>query len=367
MQPAESGMDLDTFPQSSAPAHKFHLSNTRLLLTYRVHVNKAVIRELMEQQGEVVFCRTAHETAHGDTPYSHSHVLVKWNDRIQTENQRLFDVQSGQETVHPDICPVTTSLQWDASVRDLAKEDADNQDLLTQAYSRTKRESSAPTIWKCETVQEAMDKLAEPHAKAVIALYRYGSQEEREEVSPLINEHSWSKQLRGELAAKPNPRQIIWVVDTVGNTGKSALCKHLSSTDQQSFLVVTRMSQTRSVMTLVTRAIAKGEWNKHAVLLDLPRKAARSYSLYETVGMLKDGMITTLGCAGKTLVFDSPHVVVFANFWPDTTQLTGDRWDVREIRDGDFVGVAVEDAQRAFEKDQAPFHKRARRAYNIKP
>jgi hypothetical protein len=66
------------------------------------------------------------------------------------------------------------------------------------------------------------------------------------------------------------------------------------------------------------------------VIIDLPR-SSRGNKVYEAIESLKDGIITSQKYRGKTIVFNSPHVVVFSNREPDRKKLSADRWDIRYI------------------------------------
>jgi len=68
------------------------------------------------------------------------------------------------------------------------------------------------------------------------------------------------------------------------------------------------------------------------VIFNIPRghKALVNYAALESV---KDGMIVNNKYETGFKVFNPPHVVVFANFPPDRTHLSEDRWVVEELVD----------------------------------
>lgn len=54
---------------------------------------------------------------------------------------------------------------------------------------------------------------------------------------------------------------------------------------------------------------------------------------YEAIESVKDGIFFSAKYESGMCLFNSPHVLVFANFMPDITKLSKDRWQVFEIVD----------------------------------
>jgi len=53
--------------------------------------------------------------------------------------------------------------------------------------------------------------------------------------------------------------------------------------------------------------------------------------IYTIIEKLKDGCLFSGKYQSHSKIFDSPHVIVFANFKPDLTKLSIDRWKVVSI------------------------------------
>lgn len=118
--------------------------------------------------------------------------------------------------------------------------------------------------------------------------------------------------------SEPNDREILFVVDVVGNTGKTWFAKKFFS------LYPDRVQQL-SVGKRDDIAFAVDE-HKSIFLFDLPRSASE-FLQYTVLEQLKNGSIMSNKYQSRNKVLvKTPHVVVFMNEYPDMTKLSGDRY-----------------------------------------
>ena len=79
------------------------------------------------------------------------------------------------------------------------------------------------------------------------------------------------------------------------------------------------------------------------VMFDIPRAHGGSIS-YSSLESIKNGMVCNTKYETGVKVFNSPHVIIFANFPPDKPELlSDDRWNVVNIGD-ELVGNALNDS-----------------------
>ena len=136
----------------------------------------------------------------------------------------------------------------------------------------------------------------------------------------------WQSQLVESVSGNVSPRQVHWWWDPTGNKGKSFVASYLRSLDGWIHCQVMKKSD---LLYLLTKNImtAKG------VMFDLSRTTADgSVSVvYDVCEMLKNQVF----CSGKydSVTLETPpvHVVVFANYEPDRTAWSADRYDVHKI------------------------------------
>lgn len=303
----------------------FRLQNQKMMLTYKTHLNKAeYLAYMLATFNNYVpkFFETAHENGDETNPYLHSHVLVDWGKTFQSKNTRVFDYLG----IHPNIQLIKTSTHWRNSVKYIAKEDPSLAHLLT------KDAPIADSIWSCNTLEEALLKAKKPNdVPGIIALYKLKPAEEKPKMP--YEPHLWQTQLF-EKINKPtswSDRKITWVYETVGNTGKSYFGEYWSRTDPKRFYYVNAISSARDFATVIKTAQSSG-WTGHCLIIDLTRSHEDRDSLYIPLEMIKSGIITATKYEGGTIDLGSrPHVVVFANWPPNISKLSLDRWDINRI------------------------------------
>lgn len=127
----------------------------------------------------------------------------------------------------------------------------------------------------------------------------------------------WQIEALDILQQEPDDRSIYWYYDPIGGAGKTKFCK---------FMLVNHQA------TVITSGGVKDiayqlPDNPKIVLFNITR-SKESHVSYEAIESVKDGMITSAKYESKIKYFECPHVAIFANFMPNLTTLTKDRWRI---------------------------------------
>lgn len=139
--------------------------------------------------------------------------------------------------------------------------------------------------------------------------------------------YPWQKWLFDLLKKDPDSRTVIWIWDSKGNIGKSAFAKAMCanhnaiSVDGKANDIFNGIHNFKEV----TGAFPT------TIFIDCPRHNI-DYMNYGAIEKVKNGHIFNGKYESKQLIFNSPHVVVFANTPPDYTKFSRDRWIVKEIK-----------------------------------
>ncbi len=125
---------------------------------------------------------------------------------------------------------------------------------------------------------------------------------------------------------EPDDRSISWFYDIHGGIGKSALCKHLVL--EHDAIVVAGSAQ--HAQYAIAQRI-KTKKSVEIVILDYPRSTDAKYVSYIAMEGIKNGLFFCTKYESDMCVFNSPHVLVFANRSPQMDKLTKNRWKIFEI------------------------------------
>lgn len=295
---------------------KFRFANQYVMLTYKTHMVKEDLRAYFKDKFNVKEIEIAHETGKSEeTPYPHTHVVINFGRRFQSTNVRIFDIND----IHPHMQPFRRH-EWGIKTNYLAKEDPENVHLKKNNVG-----TLASKIWKCETVQEAlMTAQTASDVNGIVAMYNNKPVEKLEDKLEL---RDWQKDIWEKLQKKPNDREVIWIRDVIGGAGKSRFTRWMLANEYA--IVFKQFGGTRDSASIVADAVARG-WDQKIIICDLSRDF-EDRQIYAALESLKDGMVTTTKYVGKTIAFKCPHVVVFANFWPDVIRMSLDRWSLYDV------------------------------------
>jgi len=123
------------------------------------------------------------------------------------------------------------------------------------------------------------------------------------------------------LAFDPSPRHVHWIWDSTGGTGKSFLCDYLVALHGATVFTHGKVSD-----------IAHAYDFQPVVIFDLSRtQEDKLDGVYMCLENFKNGRFFSPKYESHNKVFAVPHVLVLANFAPDETKLSADRWKIKEL------------------------------------
>lgn len=133
----------------------------------------------------------------------------------------------------------------------------------------------------------------------------------------------WQLEVMNIITEKPDKRSIHWFWEPNGNVGKSTLCKYLVVKHEALFI----SGNGNDIAYSLSKAT-----QKRIVLIDCPR-TMMNYIPYGTIENIKNGLVFCGKYESQQLVFNCPHVIIFANCLPDRSKMSNDRWHVHDIRE----------------------------------
>lgn len=139
----------------------------------------------------------------------------------------------------------------------------------------------------------------------------------------------WQERLLDVVHENPNPRKIHWIWEDVGNVGKSWMAKYLMAMENAVLLTPGKKADMAYIFSKNPTKI---------VIFDLSRTTAPTdgkehyldgvYSLAEDI---KNGMVTSYKYDSANVLTTGSHVIFFANFAPDMTKWSQDRYLITRL------------------------------------
>lgn len=120
-----------------------------------------------------------------------------------------------------------------------------------------------------------------------------------------------------------NERQILCIVDKVGNKGKSWLSRHIVARHEARLLPTSDDARN-----LVQYAMAEASTG---YIIDVPRRGTLKKGFWEGIEQIKGGHLYETRYAFSEKWIEPPRVMVITNKEPDTKDLSKDRWDIMRI------------------------------------
>lgn len=129
----------------------------------------------------------------------------------------------------------------------------------------------------------------------------------------------WQQTLHAKLILPPDPREIQFIVDATGNSGKSWFARYYSDLHPNSQIIVPGK---KADMALTI------DDSSRVFFLDCPKSKQGDFIQYDFLEELKNGYVFSPKYESKNKSFPTPHVVVLMNETPDRSKLSADRYNI---------------------------------------
>lgn len=127
---------------------------------------------------------------------------------------------------------------------------------------------------------------------------------------------NWQYSLFKTFTQEPCPRTVHWLYDTVGNTGKSWFSRWLVL-----LMKAVRFENGKN-------ADIKYAYNGEKIVVFDYARTIQDRVNYEAIESIKNGIYFNSKYMSGMRVYGHPHLICFANFLPDMSKLSEDRWDI---------------------------------------
>lgn len=135
----------------------------------------------------------------------------------------------------------------------------------------------------------------------------------------------WQQNILHITLQEPSDRKIYWFYENIGNFGKSAFCKYMVVKHNALFCCSGKYAD------LINLVFNSDMDKSRTVIFDIPRNHKNSIS-YSALESIKNGLVCNTKYETGTKVFNSPHIIVFSNYPPESGMLSNDRLIITELR-----------------------------------
>lgn len=176
--------------------------------------------------------------------------------------------------------------------------------------------------WEKVRNTEATEEYCQKEETRTGKIYKFGFPKEIK-IKIIEELRSWQKDIVDYIDKDPDDRKILWVHESIGNVGKSAMTKYLVVKYKALFIDEGKKSDLINLIFNTNMDKCK------LVVIDIPRD--NNNISYKTMESIKNGLVCNTKYETGVKAFNPPHIIVFANFSPEVEKMSLDRWDIRTI------------------------------------
>lgn len=139
--------------------------------------------------------------------------------------------------------------------------------------------------------------------------------------------YGWQLEIKKILTGPMEHRKIYWYYDEIGGIGKSIFAKYMKFHHD---IPKITFGKTSDLLNLVSK-----QQNKPGYIFDLSRTKSRDIDMddiYSAMENIKNGHFVNTKYEVEEILMLPPHIIVFANYAPDTSKLSKDRWVIKDLR-----------------------------------
>lgn len=136
----------------------------------------------------------------------------------------------------------------------------------------------------------------------------------------------WQENVLKIIQQEADERTVFWFWEPTGNIGKSFLAKYIA----WKYKTVIVNGKQNDVFHGIKSYLETKKDFPEVVIVDIPRVNA-NYVCYGTMEKIKDGLFYSGKYEGGMILLIPCHLIVFANFEPDTSTMSRDRWHIEKL------------------------------------
>lgn len=134
--------------------------------------------------------------------------------------------------------------------------------------------------------------------------------------------YPWQKDILDIVKQEPDDRKIYWFWETKGCVGKTSFSKFLS----HHYGAIPVDGKKGDIL------YCAATFESDIYIFDFERDVNQTSVSYASIEKIKNGYFMCAKYESKPVIRNPPHVIIMANFKPDTSKLSSDRWVINKLR-----------------------------------
>lgn len=145
--------------------------------------------------------------------------------------------------------------------------------------------------------------------------------------------YEWEKKLLNIIKGEPDDRTIYWFYERKGGAGKSTFTKYLCKRHQALILSGKASDMKYGIVSYMKK---HDDVAPDVIVLDIPRSCL-NYLSYTGIEEIKNGCFFSSKYESEMVIYNNPHLIIFANDLPEIYQISQDKWKIFKITDDNNV------------------------------
>lgn len=142
----------------------------------------------------------------------------------------------------------------------------------------------------------------------------------------------WMKKLLDVLKEPPDSRSIYWIWEPIGKAGKTSFQKWYEVNNRGDVLILS--GKAHDMKNGIVKFKEDNGCVPRTIMCNVPRSTEERFISWQGMEEIKDMLFYSGKYEGGMVNDKPPHFIMFANWEPDTSHMSGDRWNIVRIPDG---------------------------------
>lgn len=138
--------------------------------------------------------------------------------------------------------------------------------------------------------------------------------------------YAWQIDIINIINNPTDDRTIYWFWEPNGCAGKTAIAKYICA----KYNAIVLSGKSCDCKNGILQYKLTKQHYPDIIIFNIPR-CNQNHISYEAVESIKDGFFFSGKYEGGMCIFNSPHVIIFANEEPDNNAFSNDRWQIHRI------------------------------------